>query len=142
MGLPSGRYFAPSFRYERWECRVMHGTKTTAASRSKVRAGRSSSEQSASGKSASDDGDWFAEMAQALLGKPGLELSLLTGFDESLCYKYAKGAVRPPAYFLRALLRSERGEVFLRYALDGVPWWRSLERNADLGRSVLEITKR
>lgn len=83
-----------------------------------------------SGKLSSDDEDWFSEMAQALLTKPGLELGLYTGFDESLCYRYSKGATKPSAYFLRRLLRSKEGGPFLRFLMHGceAPHWTALMR--------------
>jgi hypothetical protein len=69
-------------------------------------------------------------MAQSLLAKPGLELHLITGLDERSCHRYAAGSVKPPAHFLRALLRSEQGRQFLECLMDGAEpeWWRELKR--------------
>lgn len=73
------------------------------------------------------DSDWFATMAQSLLGKDaGLHLSIITGFVERTCYRYASGDRKPPAYFLRALLRSDQGWTWLSAVMDGstAAWWR------------------
>lgn len=66
---------------------------------------------------------------------------LLTGVDERSCYRYAAGDVKPPAYFLRALLRSERGEAVLRYLMQGsdASWWRGLQDDAQLGARVKQL---
>jgi len=83
------------------------------------------------GKSAVDDGDWFHKMAQALHPeKPGTVFWATTGVDERLCQRYAAGHTRPPAYFLRSLLRSEGGWTYLAFLMDGSKaiWWRDLQR--------------
>ncbi len=69
-------------------------------------------------------------MVRALLAKPGLELHLITGLDERSCHRYAAGSVKPPAYFLRALLRSDQGKQFLESLMAGAEpeWWRELKR--------------
>jgi hypothetical protein len=92
------------------------------------------------GKSAADDGDWFARSARSLHPhKPGTVLFLVTGLgDERLCQRYASGEVRPPAYFLRALLRSDGGEQWMNAVMDGCTqsWWANLKSNAELGHKV------
>lgn len=94
--------------------------------------GRDATERIVDGKSAVDDGDWFKRAAQQLYPhKPGTILHLTTGLgDERLCQRYAAGDVRPPAYFLRALLRSQHGEQWLAAALEGctATWWKDLQR--------------
>ncbi len=92
---------------------------------------KSAAEPATDGKSAVDDGDWFAKMAQALHPeKPGTVLWTITGVDERLCQRYAAGHTRPPAYFLRSLLRSEGGWTYLAFLMDGskATWWRDLQR--------------
>lgn len=82
------------------------------------------------GISVVDDGDWFAAACGLLLGqKAGTALHFTTGFDERSCQRYASGSVKPPAYFLRALLRSDQGHVWLAAAMDGseAEWWRNLQ---------------
>jgi hypothetical protein len=59
----------------------------------------------------------------------GLALHYIAGtedFEERTCYRYASGARKPPAYFLRALLRSDQGSIFLAALMEGstAPWWR------------------
>lgn len=82
-------------------------------------------------KSDADDENWFSIAARQLYPvKPGTALHLITTLgNERLCQKYAAGDVRPPAYFLRALLRSDHGEQWLAVLMDGCTagWWRDLE---------------
>lgn len=83
------------------------------------------------GSCVKSDGDWFSEAARALLPhKAGTALHCATGVDERLCQKYAAGSVKPPAYFLRSLLRSEGGWQWLAILMDDcdVEWWRDLQR--------------
>jgi hypothetical protein len=101
------------------------------------------------GKSAADDGDWFAKAAQALLPhKAGTALHYATGFDERACQRYAAGSIKPPAYFLRALLRSDGGWQWLAALMDGADpqWWRDIQRarldSELLRRLVDDITTR
>lgn len=107
--------------------------------------GRNAIRGKQNGKSAADDGEWFARAARILHPhKPGTVLHLITGLgDERLCQRYASGEVRPPAYFLRALLRSECGEQWLNAAMEGceLPWWVNRKRAAEVGRKVLDIAK-
>lgn len=80
--------------------------------------------------------NWFADIARVLLAKDaGLTLHLITGFEERTCYRYASGDRKPPAYFLRALLRSEQGAVFFAAIMDGckAQWWLDLERHRRMG---------
>lgn len=75
------------------------------------------------------DADWFAEVCSVLFAhKAGTQLHYATGHDERSCQRYASGQVRPPAYFLRALLRSEQGQVWLAALMDGSgsAWWAEL----------------
>lgn len=95
------------------------------------------------GKSAVDDQDWFSAAAKRLYEhKPGTVLHTITSLgDERLCQRYAAGDVRPPAYFLRALQRSGHGLQWSAIVLDGVAWWLELNRAADIGRKVLDLTR-
>jgi len=103
----------------------MHGTISTAAKSAISIHGKSS------GKSAVDDADWFSVAARNLYShKPGTALHLITGLgDERLCQRYASGEVRPPAYFLRSLLRGEHGQQWHGAVMDGcaTPWWLDLQ---------------
>jgi hypothetical protein len=100
--------------------------------------GRSAAEEIAAttggkfdGKSAGDDENWFSEACRKLYAgnKPGTALFYVTGLgDERGCQRYAAGQVKPPAYFLRRLLRSSIGWQWLCAAMDGCdePWWREV----------------
>jgi hypothetical protein len=103
----------------------MHGTISTTAKTATALHGR------LSGRFAVDDENWFSAAAKKLYAhKPGTILHLTTGLgDERLCQRYAAGEVRPPAYFLRALLRSDHGEQWLAATMDGaaVQWWRDVD---------------
>lgn len=80
-------------------------------------------------KSVANDENWFFGACRQLYdGKPGTALHFSTGFDERSCQRYAAGTVKPPAYFLRALLRSEQGWTWLNATMDGskAQWWRDL----------------
>lgn len=99
--------------------------------------------------SVGDDENWFSEMVLQLLGpeKPGTALDCVTElqFGERNCQRYASGDVKPPAYFLRALLRSEHGAPFFNAVMDGCTarWWLDLQRERRVGAAaILEITKR
>jgi hypothetical protein len=78
------------------------------------------------GKSA-DDAQWFSAAAHALYHqKPGTIIFLITGLgDERLCQRYAAGHIRPPAYFLRALLRGAHGRQWINATMEGstAEWW-------------------
>jgi hypothetical protein len=94
---------------------------------------------------AKSDSEWFVNATRAILGKDaGYALHLLTGFEERTCYRYAAGDSKPPAFFLRAILHSKAGEPFLAALMDGstADWWITRQREAEVGRRVLEITKR
>lgn len=75
----------------------------------------------------SDAEDWFANACKHLFpqGKAGTELWAVTDVDERSCQRYAAGHVKPPAYFLRSLLRSKQGWTWLRVVMDGsdAEWW-------------------
>jgi hypothetical protein len=92
------------------------------------------------GTSAIDDGHWFSQAARALyVEKPGTILFLITGLgDERLCQKYASGKHRPPAYFLRALLRGEHGADWLAAVMHGCKseWWREYQDAMKLKRAI------
>jgi hypothetical protein len=62
--------------------------------------------------------------------KPGTALHYITGFDERSCQRYAAGTVKPPAYFLRTLLRTDQGKQWLAAVMDGCDqqWWRDHQR--------------
>ena len=108
--------------------------------------GKSAVDKTTNGKSAVDGSDWFSEMARALLpDKPGTALWALTGYDERLCQRYAAGHVKPSAFFLRKLLRSEQGWTFFAVLMDGCEsnWWIELQRAKRVGEAALmEITRR
>lgn len=97
-------------------------------------ASNSAREKTSTGTSASEEDNWFKDIAISLLGKPGLELHLISGTDESLCYKYANGKVKPPGYFIRTLLRSRQGRQFLCALMDGCKedWWLELQDAIEL----------
>ncbi len=93
--------------------------------------GKSAVDRNPDGKYAVDDENWFAEAAQQLLPhKPGTALHYETGFDERICQRYAAGHTKPPAYFLRGLLRSPGGWQWLCAAMEGAnpAWWSDLQR--------------
>jgi len=87
------------------------------------------------GKSVVSDGknageDWFANVCKHLLPtKAGTALHYATGVDERSCQRYAAGDVKPPAYFLRALLRSPQGWTWLCAVMaeSDEPWWREVK---------------
>lgn len=100
------------------------------------------------GISAVDDENWFSVAAHALLPcKAGTALHYATGFEERACQKYAAGSVKPPAYFLRSLLRSEQGWQWLAVLMEGAEpqWWADIQRarldSALLRELVDEVTK-
>lgn len=100
---------------------------------------RSDAEKTSAVKFDADERGWFAAVAQALLPtKPGTALHYITGYDERLCQKYAAGTVKPSAHFLRVLLRSENGDVWLRAILDDctAQWWRDQERHRRMGEAA------
>lgn len=99
-------------------------------------------DRTSDGKSAVDDGDWFSLAARSLYPhKPGAILHHTTHLgDERLCQRYASGEVRPPAYFLRALQRSDiAGEQWLHATMDGctAPWWIQMQHERAVGRAAL-----
>lgn len=80
-------------------------------------------------KYVSDDENWFAVSCLSLYSaKAGTALHYATGFDERSCYRYAAGQVKPPAYFLRALLRGDHGEQWLNATMADCTsqWWLQL----------------
>lgn len=88
-------------------------------------------EKSSNDTSVADDENWFETAACVLLPiKPGTALHFTTGFDERSCQRYAAGAVKPPAYFLRRLLRSSQGRQWLAAVMDGCDeqWWLDHQR--------------
>jgi hypothetical protein len=106
--------------------------------------GKSAISPECDGKSAVDDGDWFAELARSLLpSKAGTALHYITGFDERICQRYAAGHVKPPAYFLRTLLRSKQGWQFLSGAMEGsdAPWWIEVNEALRIKQAVDGIRK-
>ena len=70
---------------------------------------------------------WFSTICRELLPKDaGFALHVITGFEERTCYRYAAGDRKPPAFFLRSLLRSEQGRTWLNAVMDAsnAQWWR------------------
>lgn len=79
----------------------------------------------------SEEENWFPQACRTLVpNDAGLTLHYVTGFEERTCYRYAAGDRKPPAYFLRALLRSEHGWQWLAVLMDGAEpqWWRDIQR--------------
>lgn len=117
----------------------MHGTISTAAKPAIILDAKSGV------RSDAEDENWFSSAAWKLYpAKPGTIMHLVTGLgNERLCQKYAAGDVRPPAYFLRALLRSDHGEQWLAAAMDGsaVQWWRDVDAARSLC-AAYQIIKR
>lgn len=75
------------------------------------------------------EGEWFSNACKHLLPtKAGTALFYTTGVDERSCQRYAAGDVKPPAFFLRALLRSPQGWTWLCAVMDGSDeeWWREV----------------
>ncbi len=120
--------------------RILHDEIGTSASNA---GGNSAVQKITGGKSAVDDQDWFSIAARRLYAhKPGTVLHTITALgDERLCQRYASGDVRPPAYFLRNLERGAHGRQWTSIVLDGVEWWVDLNREAAIGRKVLDITR-
>lgn len=84
--------------------------------------------------------DWFVSVCEQLLPKDaGFALSILTGFEDRTCYRYAEGSRKVPGYFLLMLLCSPQGETFLRAFMAGrnVAWWRDMERERRVGAAAL-----
>ncbi len=88
---------------------------------------------------------WFPNAARQLLApKPGLVLHLQTDCGERNGHRYASGEVVVPSLIVRHLIRSTNGRPWLGAIMDGsdAPWWLELQHEADIGRRVLEITRR
>jgi hypothetical protein len=82
---------------------------------------------------------WFPAICRELWPKDaGFALHVITGFEERTCYRYAAGDRKPPAFFLRSLLRSEQGRPWLNAVMDGstAQWWRDV-LTADASRQKL-----
>lgn len=124
----------------------MHGNVPAAAGSAIIPHGTFAAENLSDGKSAVDDENWFSEASQGIYKhKRGTQLYQITLLgDERLCQRYAAGHVKPPAYFLRKLLRSPHGRQWLLAAMDGCQseWWLEFQHAAEVGVKVLEITKR
>lgn len=107
----------------------MHGNLPIAGDGAIFPAVTSVVEKSIADTSVGDDENWFSDAVLRLLGKekPGTALDCITDlrFGERNCQRYAGGDVKPPGYFVRALLRSKDGEPFLRALMDGCDqsWW-------------------
>jgi hypothetical protein len=119
----------------------MHGNLPTPAPTAIIADGNNAAREILDGKSAADDdGQWFSRAARRLHPtKPGSILHYTTALgDERLCQRYASGEVKPPAYFLRALLRSEHGRQWLYAIMDGCQseWWIEFQRHARMGAAA------
>jgi hypothetical protein len=71
-------------------------------------------------------GNSFAAMCRDVLGKnAGLQLSRITGYPESTCYRYSVGDTVPPVDFLARLFNSEVGEPYFEWLMADVnaEWW-------------------
>lgn len=86
------------------------------------------------------DGLWFSNICKAL-GINGLTLHWVSGFRERDCERYAAGHVRPPGWFIVAVLRSEQGGVWLQAFMDGsdAKWWRDLERARRIAATLEQV---
>lgn len=102
----------------------------------------------------SDNSDWFGSLARPLLGKePGVALHYMVGddFPISTCSKYVakteSSRRQPPGYLIRALLRSDQGEPFLRAIMDGstAKWWIEFQqfevKSNKLDRMMIEANR-
>jgi hypothetical protein len=91
-------------------------------------------------KSVANDCDWFSRACRWLYPlKAGTALYLTTGLgDERACQRYAAGTVKPPAFFLRALLRSDHGSQWLEAVMAGsnAIWWRDYQEAVSLKAAV------
>lgn len=125
----------------------MHGNLSSADARAIKSHGKSVSRNldkaPENGPDDKSDADWFSQMCQALCAnregeKAWLPLHFLTGVDERTCQRYAAGHVKPPAYHLRALLRSEQGWQFLAFLMDGsgAQWWADVERARKIAAAI------
>ena len=117
----------------------MHGNLPVAVSRAIISTDQSGADSARTGS------EFFASVCSTIYGKDaGLALSLATGVPERSCYRYANGDRDVPVLVLRAVLHSDHGEPFLLALMDGcrAEWWLEYRRAADVGRKVLEITKR
>lgn len=105
--------------------------------------GQSATENIIACQTASEPSDWFGDLARPLLidTDAGFALHLLTGLLPNTCARYVakteSSRRQPPGYFIRALLRSEQGGIWLRAFMDGCEpkWWReqqSAEQKAEL----------
>ncbi len=86
----------------------------------------------------------FSELCKSQLGKSaGDQLSILTGYPRSSCYRYSEGQTVPPIDFLAKLIASDVGLEFFLWFVRGcdAQWWTEMQRAAEVGRKVLEITK-
>lgn len=96
-----------------------------------------------SDNSVADDEDWFASYAQAFYnGKAGPALVFASKSDqrdERNCQRYASGAVKPPSFFLRSLLRDPHGKQWLAAVMDGCTeqWWIDMQRAARVGAAAV-----
>lgn len=112
----------------------MAESRTTECDASKTSNGRNVSTKADIPEDRAEDNfanGWFARLVGGLFTrKAGTALHCISGFDERACQRYAAGHVKPPAYFLRALLRSAQGFQFLAAIMDGsdAAWWADLQR--------------
>lgn len=123
----------------------MHGVLGAARAPSRNGSDRSVAKTSVTDTSVGDDENWFSDAALSLLGteKPGTALDCVTDFrfGERNCQRYAGGDVKPPGYFVRALLRGKHGEQWLNAIMDGcdAPWWRDLQRARRIADAIASI---
>lgn len=108
-----------------------------------IRASANGSVSAIASASDSENSDWFGAVARSLLGKePGVALHYITDFPVSSCEKYAAKTEasrrQPPAYFLRAILRSDQGEPFFLALMDGcaAPWWIEFQKHQRMGAAA------
>lgn len=118
----------------------MHGTLPTTGRGRDVRSASATDQTDSDGSN-----DWFVSVCNQLLPKDaGFALSILTGFEDRTCYRYANGDRKVPGYFLLMLLCSPQGEAFLRTFMHGrdVQWWRDMEHERRVGAAALSAINR
>lgn len=124
----------------------MHGTLPAAAAVAIKAADTSVSETFVDDRFVIDAGaQWFSRIAQGMWDhKPGLALHLETDCGERNGHRYASGDVAVPSFVVRQLLRGLHGHQWLNAIMDGsgAEWWAELQRHADIGRRVEQITRR
>jgi hypothetical protein len=95
-----------------------------------------------------DEEHWFFNVCVAVFGpkETGWHLHHVTGWPRTSCYAMVardpEQRRKPPAEFLRLLFRTPQGAPFHAAYMHGnvAKWWLDREREADVGRQILQIT--